>query len=142
MVSAVQSPVATKAGDDNDASKPEGSGPAGDGPDSTSPEATPTPPQPQAWNPFKSRAKLPLPSEPMPCEEEATGDGRKGPKPAKHGRPFAAVPSDHEILTSLPPDKIWGNMQQHASEGMHSFAESLSAMSMIVFACSHCVSLD
>ena len=113
FLNALQSPVATKADDEN---KPEGSAPAGDGPASKSPEAThnPTPPQPQPWNPFKSRARLPLPPEP---EEEAAGDGGKGSRPAKHGRPFVAVPSDHEILTSLPPDKIWGNMQQHASEG-------------------------
>ena len=118
----VQSPVATKADDDNN--KPEGTGPAGDGPDSNSPEATPppTPPQPQARNPIQSKAQRPLPPAPMPSEEEA-GDGGKGPRHAKHGRPFVAVPSDHEILTSLPPDKIWGNMQQHASEGKHPFAE-------------------
>lgn len=117
-----QSPVATKADDDNDDMKTEGSGPAGNGPASSSPEATPnpTPPQPQAWNPFKSRAKLPLP----PSDEEAAGDGGKGPKPATHGRPFVAVPSDQEILTSLPSDKIWGNMQQHASEGMLPFVHT------------------
>ena len=119
----VQSPVATKA--DEDSNEPEGSGPAGDGPDSSSSETTPAPPQPQAWNPFKSRAKVPVPPEPVPSEED--GDGGKRPKPAKHGRPFVAVPSDHEILTSLPSDKIWGNMQQHASEGMHPFADLATA---------------
>ena len=129
----VQSPVATKADDDDN--KPEGSG---DGPDSTSPQAAPTPPQPQAWNPFKSRAKLPLPAEPMPSEEdEAAGNGEKGSKPAKHGRPFKPVPSDHEILTSLPADKIWGNMQQHASEGMRPFAHLLATISMFVASSLH-----
>lgn len=122
----MQSPVATKA--DEDSNEPEGSGPAGDGPDSSSSETTPAPPQPQAWNPFKSRTKVPVPPEPMPSEED--GDGGKRPKPAKHGRPFVAVPSDHEILTSLPSDKIWGNMQQHASEGMHPFADLLATMPM------------
>ena len=119
----MQSPVATKA-DDDKVNKPEGSGPDGHGPASNTPETTPTPSQPEAWNPFKSRAKLPLPPGPMPSEEEAAGDGGKGPKAAMHGQPFIAVPSDQDILTSLPPDKIWGNMQQHASEGMLPFVHA------------------
>lgn len=113
----MQSPIATKA-EDNES---EGSGPAGDGPANdpkSDPTPTPTPPQSQPWNPFKSRSRNPLPSEPTQSEEEAAGDGGKGPTPAKHGRPFVAVPSDQEILTSLPSDKIWENMQQHASEGI------------------------
>ena len=82
-------------------------------------EAAPAPAQPQAWNPFKSQAKLPLPPEPMPSGEEELKQVEKG---APRRQPTAIVPSDHEILTSLPPDKIWENMQQHASEGCQSLA--------------------
>lgn len=109
----MQSPVATKDDQDN---KPEGSA---KGSTEKGPEPASAPAQTTAWNPFKSRARAPLPPEPMPTEEEEenTGDGKKANGKAKGGRSAVAVPSDHEILTSLPPDKIWGNMQQHASEG-------------------------
>ena len=110
----MQSPVATKEDQDD---QPEGGakGSTGKGPDPASSQAQTT-----AWNPFKSRARVPLPPEPMPIEEDEqeSGDGKKGDGRAKGRRSAVAVPSDHEILTSLPPDKIWENMQQHASEGM------------------------
>ena len=69
-----------------------------------------------AWNPFRSRA--PLPTEPSTSEAEpAAAAGGNKAATAKQARPPPAVPTDHEILTSLPSDKIWSNMQERASEG-------------------------
>lgn len=107
---AVQRPAAAKCDD----SQPGGSGPE----PAYRGTPAPTPPQAAVWNPFKSKARVPQTPEAEQSEEEVVGDGRQGQGAVKQGRPLVAVPSDQEILTSLPPDKIWDKMQQHASEGI------------------------
>ncbi len=105
----VQSPVATKETPDQKAG---GNGPAdkGSAPAAASSSA--------AWNPFKSRPKSPPPSE---FDQAAGASGGKEAATARPARPPPAVPTDHDILTSLPSDTIWNNMQQHASEGITLF---------------------
>ncbi|KAL3155128.1 Son of sevenless 1, variant 2 [Trebouxia sp. C0009 RCD-2024] len=107
---AVQRPAAAKCDD----SQPGGSGPE----PAYRGTPAPTPPQAAVWNPFKSKARVPQTPEAEQSEEEVVGDGRQGQGAVKQGRPLVAVPSDQEILTSLPPDKIWDKMQQHASEAL------------------------
>ncbi|KAL3141541.1 Son of sevenless 1, variant 2 [Trebouxia sp. C0010 RCD-2024] len=109
MQNEAECPAAVKCDDDSQ--------PSGSGPDPTDKGApAPAPPQPAAWNPF--RARVTQAPEAEQHEEEVVGHGREGPGAVKQGRPLVAVPSDQEILTSLPPDKIWEKMQQHASEAL------------------------
>ena len=104
-----QSPVAKKEIPDE---KAEGNGPADKGPAPAAASSS------AAWNPFKSRSKSPPPSE---TEQAAGASGGNEAATARPARPPPAVPTDHDILTSLPSDTIWDNMQQHASEGINLF---------------------
>ena len=109
ILALVQSPVATKETPDE---KAEGNGPADKGPAPAAASSS------AAWSPFKSRSKSPPPSE---AEQAAGASGRNEAATARPARPPPAVPTDHDILTSLPSDTIWNNMQQHASEGINQF---------------------
>lgn len=94
--------------------------PEGNGPDVKGPAPAPSSAAP-AWNPFRSRSKLTAPSEAEPAADsgghQSTAGGSE-PATAKPARPLPVVPTDHDILTSIPSDTIWNNMQQRASEGI------------------------
>lgn len=102
----VQSPVATKEIPDQ---KAEDNGPTDKGPAPAAASLS------AAWNPFKSRPKSPPPAE---AEQAAGASGGNEAANARPAQPPLAVPTDHDILTSLPSDTIWNNMQLHASEGI------------------------
>ena len=63
----------------------------------------------------------PNPLPPSEAEQAAGASGGNEAATARLARPPPAVPTDHDILTSLPSDTIWNNMQQHASEGINQF---------------------
>ncbi len=121
----VQSPVATK---ETPNEKAEGNGPADKGPAPAAASSS------AAWNPFKSRPKSPPPSE---TEQAAGASGGNEAATARPVQPPPAVPTDHDILTSLPSDTIWKNMQQHASEGINLLCRShrLGLFKDLVFFC-------
>ena len=109
MPDLVQAPMSTKEVPDQ---KAEGNGPADAGPAPAAASSS------AAWNPFKSRPKSPPLSE---TEQAAGASGGNETATVRTARPPPAVPTDHDILTSLPSDTIWNNMQQHASEGINLF---------------------
>ncbi|DBA77107.1 hypothetical protein WJX77_005031 [Trebouxia sp. C0004] len=109
MQNEAESPVATKETPDE---KAEGSGPTDKGPARAAASSS------AARNPFKS---------PPPSETEQTVGASGGNETAttRPVQPPPAVPTDHDILTSLPSDTIWSNMQQHASEALGELRDGL-----------------